>query len=404
MEEQALADLKVVEWGNFISAPYCTKLLADMGAEVIKVEMPGVGDEARQHGPFPDDIPHSEKSGLFLYLNANKFGITLDPAKETGKEILCKLLQSTDIFVENRPLTFMRELNLDFDHLKEINPRLIMTSITPFGHTGPYRNWKGHDINCCALGGITKTIGYAQQEPLTPPLQQGHYQAGLMAAIATLLASLAREKDGEGMHVDISEAECWATFHIGIGIQSFIEEGRVRKRSGHFSPHRPYPDVVLPCKDGYICIDTPQNRQWKKFLDLMGNPPWANDPIFEDRIKTADEHWQKADAYLNEWLMNHTKEELFELCQRNRLPAGPVRTVEEVVKDRQLKERGYFIEMDHPYTGKLKYPGACYQFSLTPSLTRRPAPCLGEHNRDILCGRLGYSKSDLVALRRCEVI
>jgi len=404
MGEQALADLKVVEWGNFVSAPYCTKLLAEMGAEVIKIEAPNNGDESRRYGPFPDDCPDAEKSGLFLYLNTNKLGITLDPSKKTGKEILVKLLQSADIFVENQPPDLVKELELDFDHFKMLNSRIIVTSIAPFGQNGPYRNWKGYDINCCALGGIARTIGYPQREPLTPPLNQGHYQAGLMAAIATLLALFARDKNGKGIHVDISEAECWATFHIGMGIQPFIEEGRVRKRSGHFSPHRPYPDTVLPCKDGYVCIDTPQNRQWKRFLEVMGNPQWSKDSIFEDRINTADEHWEKADAYLSEWLTGYTKEEIFDLCQRNRIPAAPVRTVEEVVKDIQLRERGYFIEIDHPIAGKLKYPGTSYQFSLTPSIVRMPAPSLGEHNQHILCNRLGFSKSDLVALRKCEVI
>ena len=178
----------------------------------------------------------------------------------------------------------------------------------------------------------------------------------------------------------------------------------MRKRSGHFSPHRPYPDTVLPCKDGYVCIDAPQNRQWKRLLEVMGNQKWAKDSIFEDRINTADEHWEKADAYLSEWLATNTKEEIFEICQRSRIPAAPIRTVEEVIGDTQLKERGYFIEIDHPCAGKLKLPGTSYQFSLTPALVRRPAPRLGEHNQDIFCSRLGYSKSDLVALRRCEVI
>lgn len=404
MDEQALGNLRVVEWGNFISAPYCTKLLADMGAEVIKIELPDTGDEARKYGPFPGDAPDSEKSGLFLYLNTNKLGITLNPTKVTGKDILRKLLKTADIFVENQPIHLMQELKLDFDHLKEINPRMIVTSITPFGQSGPYKSWKGYDINCCALGGIAKTIGYPQREPLTPPQNQGCYQAGLMAAIGTLFALFARDKNGKGVHLDISEAECWATFHIGIGIQTFIEEGRVRRRSGHFSPHRPYPDTVLPCKDGYVCIDTPQNRQWKKLLEVMGNPKWSKDPIFEDRITAADEHWEKADAYMSEWLMMHTKEEVFKLCQGNGVPAAPIRTVEEVVGDAQLKERNYFAEVDDPNRGKYKFPGTGYRFSQTPALFRRPAPRLGEHNHDIFCNRLGYSEADLVAWREGEVI
>jgi crotonobetainyl-CoA:carnitine CoA-transferase CaiB-like acyl-CoA transferase len=153
-----------------------------------------------------------------------------------------------------------------------------------------------------------------------------------------------------------------------------------------------------------MCFDTPQNRQWRRFLEVLGNPEWANDPIFEDRIKTSDEYGDKADAYLSEWLMQHTKEEIFKLYQDNRVPVAPIKTVEEIVNDEHLKERNYFVEIDHPHVGRLKYPGVGYKFSRTPFTVRRPAPCLGEHNEEVYCGRLGYSKADLVTLRRAGVI
>jgi crotonobetainyl-CoA:carnitine CoA-transferase CaiB-like acyl-CoA transferase len=404
MGQQALSGLKAVEWGNFIAAPFCTELLAQLGAEVLKIEPPGAGDEARRYGPFPSDIPHPEKSGLFLCLNANKFGITLDPTKLTGREILLRLLQNADIFVVNQPQLDFEQLKLDFDSLKKANQKLIMVSITPFGETGPYKDWKGYDLNCCALSGITNTIGYPNREPLTPPLHQGHHQAGLMAATAIMLAVMQRDKTGEGRYIDLAEADAWATVHIGIGIQSYIEEGRVRRRSGHISPHRPYPDEVLPCKDGFVCIDTPQNRQWRRFLELMGNPEWANDPIFADRIQTSDEYYQQADAYLSEWLMQHTKPEIFNLCQDARVPAAPVRTVDEVVNDEHMKQRGFFVQIDHPDAGKLTYPGVCYKFSKTPYTVQQPAPRLGEHNKEIYFQQLGYSKEDLVALQQEEII
>lgn len=219
-----------------------------------------------------------------------------------------------------------------------------------------------------------------------------------------MIALFERDRSGKGLHVDLSLIESWATFHIGVAAQTFISDGRVRRRSGHRALHRPYPDEVLPCKDGYVCIDTPQNRQWQRLLQVMGNPEWAKDPIFNDRIQTADEYSDKADAYLIEWLMQHTKEEIFKVCQDNRIPVAPIRTVEEAVNDAQLKTRGFFVEIDHPDTGKLKYPGACYQLSATPFTIRRPAPRLGEHNEEIFCQRLGYSKENLVALKRGEII
>ena len=279
-----------------------------------------------------------------------------------------------------------------------------MTSITPYGQTGPYSKWKGYDINCCALGGIAATLGYPDREPITCPLSQGDYQAGLCAAIATMIALFQRDRTNKGSHIDLSEAECWATFHIGVGIQAYLSEGRVRRRSGHRSLHRPYPDEVLPCKDGYVCIDTPQKRQWLRFLDLMGNPGWAKDSIFKDRIQTTDEYGDKADAYLTGWLMEHTKEEIFKLCQDNKVPAAPINTVAEVVNDEHLKARSYFVEINHPHTGKLRYPSGCYRFSSSSSVTQRPAPCLGEHNEEVYCEQLGYSEADLRALKRAEVI
>ena len=404
MAERALTDLKIVECGSFISAAYCTKLMADLGAEVIKVEPPNTGDEARHYGPFPGDIPDSEKSGLFLWLNTNKSGVTIDPSKPKGRELLLELLEDADVFVQNYPTRLLKKLKLDFNSLKKVNPRLIVTSITPYGQTGPYRNWKGYDINCGALGGISASMGYPDREPLSCPLFQGDYQAGLDASIATMIALFQRDITGSGMNVDISEAECWATFHVGVGMQAFVEEGRVRRRSGHVSPHRPFPDEVLPCKDGYVCIDTPQKKQWARLLDIMGNPEWANDPIFENRIQTTDQHIEQADAYLTGWLKQYTKEELFKMCQDNKIPLAPIKTVEEVVNDEHLKEREYFVDVDHPRVGKLKFPGVSYKFSETPFTIESHAPCLGEHNEQVLCGRMGYSRDDLIALRRAEVI
>lgn len=405
MSEKALTEVRVIEWGEFIAAPFCAELLAQMGADVIKIEPPRVGDEARRYGPFPNDIPHPEKSGLFLYLNVNKLGITLDPVKPQGREILLKLLGDADVFVVNQPQMDLKQLKLGYDSLRKINPRLIVTLITPFGVSGPYKDWKGYDINCCAMGGITNTIGYPGRTPLTPPLHQGHHQAGLMAAIAIMLALLNRDITGLGALIDQAETDAWSTVHIGIGIQPYVEEGRIRRRSGHFSAHRPYPDTVLPCKDGAVCIDAPQKRQWRRLLEAIGNPEWAEDPIFEDRIKTSDEHHEKADAYLGQWLMQHTKAEIFKILQDARVPAAPLRTIEDIANDQHLRQRGFFREVEHPEAGKLShYPGVCYVSSKTAYAVQRPAPLLGQHNEEVYCRWLGYSKQDLNAWQREEVI
>lgn len=403
MVKQALDNLQVLEWGDFISAPFCTEMLAQLGAEVIKIEPP-CGDEARNYGPFPGDKPDSEKSGLFLYLNLDKSGITLDPEKPAGREILFKILEDTDVFVVNQPQLDLVSLGLDYEALNERFPKLIMTVITPFGDSGPYRDWKGYDINACSLGGITSTIGHPGLAPLSPPLHQGHHQAGLMAAIAIMLAVLNRDKTGKGSFIDQSESDVWATIHIGIYLQAFVNGGAARKRSGHYVPQA-YVDAVLPCKDGSVCIDTPQKRQWLRFMEAIGNPEWMNDPIFEDRNKTTNEHLEEADRYLSQWLMQHDKEEIFRTLQDARVPSAPVRTVDELLSDPHMKQREFFVSVEHPAAGKLNsYPGVPYKYSKKPGRTARPAPLLGEHNEEIYCGQLGYAKDELSRLKEDEVI
>ena len=343
MSERALSGLKVVELGNFISAPYCTKMMADLGAEVIKVEPPGSGDKSRQHGPFLNNEPHPEKSGLYLYLNTNKLGITLNVKTRTGQKILKRLLEDADVFVENNPPRQMAELGLGYESLKKVNPRLIVTSITPFGQTGPYRDYKGHAINTAGLGGQSMRTGEFDREPLSPPLSQSHYQSGAMGATATMGAIFARRSTGEGQHVDISEAEVWATIHLGHGVHLGVFEGRKSMRSGHRTISV-YPWCILSCKDGYMCLIAIQGFQWKRFLEAMGSPPWMTDPRFRDRIMVALEHADEMDALVEALIIDKTKDELFEICRRNQITFAPVRNIAEVASDNHFAERGYFVE------------------------------------------------------------
>ena len=403
MAEQALAGLKVVEYGGFISAPYCTKLMADMGAEVIKVEEPGAGDESRRHGPFPDDVPHLERSGLFLYLNGNKKGVTLNLRTPTGREMLEGIIRDADVFVENQPAGDMAELGLDHSTLQSVNPRLIVTSISPFGQTGPYRDCKGYALNTAGLGGQTMRTGEAGREPLAPALSQSHYQGGSMGAAATMGALFARMATGKGQHVDISEAEVWATIHHGHGVHLGVFEGRKSVRAGHRTISV-YPWCILPCKDGYMCLIAIQGYQWKRFLEAMGTPEWMGDPRFENRIVMAMEHADELDALVMTWLLDHTKDEIFQICREKQITFAPIRDLAEVATDPHFEEREYFVEIDRRHVGTMKYPGAPYRLSETPWQLKSPAPTLGEHNEEIYCGRLGYSKEDLARLRSGNII
>jgi crotonobetainyl-CoA:carnitine CoA-transferase CaiB-like acyl-CoA transferase len=403
LADQALSGLKVVECGSFISAPYCGKLMADLGAEVIKVEEPGTGDEARGYGPFPGDVPHSERSGLFLYLNGNKLGVTLNVRTATGRQILVDLLKEADVFVENNPPAEMSSLGLDYAALAAINPRLIVTSITAFGQSGPYRDKKGYALNTAGLGGQTMRTGEAGREPLAPALWQSHFQGGSMGAAATMGAVLARLGSGKGQHVDISEAEVWATIHHGHGVHLGVFEGRKSIRAGHRTISV-YPWCILPCKDGYMCLIAIQGYQWKRFLEAMGMPAWTNEERFQNRIIMAMEHADEADALVTTWLLDHTKDEIFQICRDKQITFAPVRSVAEVADAAHFKERAYFVEMDRPHTGSLQYPGAPYMLSETPWRLKAPAPTLGQHNEEVYSGRVGYSEEELVTLRRGNII
>lgn len=399
--------VKVVEYGNFIAAPYCAKLMADLGAEVIKVEEPHVGDEARHYGPFPGDVPHPERSGLFLFLNTNKLGITLNVKTGTGKKILRDLLRGADIFVENNPAKTMRRVGFDWRSLKKINPRLIMVSITPFGQTGPYRDYKAYAINCSAGGGFSIGFGEPNREPLRMPLSLDNINSGVVGAIGGLAALIARSKTGRGQHVDVSEMESWISLLTGVSVFAYIVYGLRKGRMGHRQPG-PYPRTTLPCKDGYISMLALQGYQWRRFLEIVGGgkiPDWyANDPRFKDRLVAGRDYADQLDSLLSPWLMAHTRDEIFRICLGADVPFAPVRYMDEVLNDAHLEERNFFVKVDHPETGMLKYPGAPYIFSKTPWKIECHAPLLGEHNEKIFCKRLGYSKEDLVQFRRGGII
>lgn len=404
MAQQALAGLRVLEYGQFISAPDCAKRMADLGAEVIKIEQPGVGDEARRYGPFPNDVPHSERSGLFLYLNTNKLGITLDLRTTTGKKIFKDLIKDTDIFVENNPPSFIKEMGIDYPLLKEINERLIMTSITAYGQTGPYKDYKGYDLNIQTFGGITSRIGSPEREPIVFPLCQGDFQSAVSAAAATMVAVFARETTGRGQHVDISASQVISAIQGGASAASWRFRGIPSVRQGPRGTGALWPYGVFPCKDGYMGVMTLEDHHWDSFVEAMGTPEWTQDPRFQDRQSRA-EHIDELDARLIGLLMDYTKEELLDICQfKNRTSFLPVYNAKDLVEGEQLKARDWFVDIDHPETGTLKYPGAPAKLSKTPWEITRRAPLLGEHNEEVLCRRLGYSTESLVEMRRTGVI
>jgi len=402
MPKRALEGVKVLELCQAVAGPYCTKLLADLGAEVVKIERPGGGDVARSLPPFFHDIPHPERSGLFLYLNTNKLGVTLNVATATGKDIFQELVKQADILVEDNPPQWMTKQGLDYESLQEINPRLIMTSITPFGQTGPYRDYKAYPLNVFHCGGEGYLTPGGVENVGRPPLKVGgflvEYDSGLSAAIAILAALYWRRKSGGGQRIDISKQESLMALNRLDMVRS-ANEGEVITRAKQGVPY----GGALPCKDGYTVFITWESVQWDRLVAFMENPEWANDDKFEDyadRVK----HGELLNALLTEWLVNHTQEELYHEGQAAGVPFAMVYTSKDLVDSAHLKARGFFVEIDHPKTGKVKYPSAPYQFSETPWQVIRPAPLLGEHNEEIFVRRLGHRREELAKLGAAGVI
>ncbi len=400
--KSALGDVRVIEYGHHLSAPYCAKLLADLGAEVIKVEEPDQGDIARRRGPFLGDIPGKERSGLFLYLNTNKLGVTLNFEKMTGKEIFKRLLKNADILIEDTKPGKMEALGLSYKDLKSLNPSLIMTSITPFGLTGPYKDYKGSELIGWHMGGAglmnPRFAGTAEQEPLRA-MQMASFMTGNIAAVATMCALHARKHTGIGQQVDVSQQESMLVSLGAYNVYWPYEHRSVsRVTRAEYAPLH-----CLKCKDGWVMANLVEEHHWRKFVEVMGNPEWANLELFKDAHGRA-EHWESLESLIMEWTMRYTKTEIFEASRAQGIPVGPSNSIPEVLESRQLNERDFFIDVAHPETGKLIYPGAPYKFSKTPWAVGRPAPLLGQHNVDIYCKRLGYSKQELVKMYQAGVI
>jgi crotonobetainyl-CoA:carnitine CoA-transferase CaiB-like acyl-CoA transferase len=403
MTPMALSGLKVLEFGEFVSAPYCGRLLAGLGADVIKIEKPGAGDSARQWGPFPQDIPNPEKSGLYLFLNMSKKSITLDVETAAGKKIFKDLVKQTNVLVEANSRKKMKRLGFDYKSLIAVNPSLIMTSITAFGQTGPFRDYRACDLinthmSGMAFGNPAEGVDDPEtQPPLKQPAHTGDFMIGLTSGVATMEAVVGQKRGGPGQHVDISAQEALASvgrqelaFWVGAHMPVTRQKGR-KQRGG----------ILYPSSDGWVCIWA--GPFMNKLIKMIGDPDWAKTDLFLDNDLRM-QHMDEFNALIGAWTSEHTSAQIEQAGIDFGVPCSPVRTPLDVVSDPQLDFRKFFVELDHPVAGTLKYPGAPYKFSASPWTARSAAPLLGQHNREIYGDMLGYSKEDLLRLERDGVI
>ena len=397
MTTGALSGISVLELGSMVAAPYCAKLLADLGADVVKVEPPGLGDPARRRGPFPDDVPHLERSALFLYLNTSKRGVTLELQSETGRNIFRDLVRDVDVLIEDWAPGALEGVGLGHSQLEEVNPRLIVSSITPFGQTGPYRAFRSHHLNLYHAGGHSspfRLVFGAEDRP--PPKAGGYlgdYDAGLTAAIGTIAAVIGRGASGRGQHVDLSKQEAMMCMErVDIGRLTNDPNPQPRRMVGG----------LTSAKDGYLMVTPLEKHQWESLIRAMGEPEWSKAEWCKEEAGRL-EHAAEAKEHLDEWAAQHTRDEIYHACQAEGTPAGPVRNVAEVQSWEQAKAREFFAEIHHPVAGTLTYPTAPYRFSKTP-WAGSSAPLLGEHNAEVYCDGLGYSRQDLARLSAAGVV
>ena len=396
----ALSGLRVLEIGAMVAAPYCGKLLSLLGADVVKVEPPKVGDPSRRRGPFPGDVPHPERSGTFLYLNTGKRGVTLDVDDPQGSDMLRQLAADADVILHDFPPSLAASRGMRRDSLAKINPSIIVAAITPFGSTGPNAEYAARDVNVFHAGGEGNLLpnGLALDTfPDRAPIRAGgtmaSYQGGLTAAVGVLAAAIAQWADGTGQAVDSSMQE--AQLAIGyLPMQRLEAEGVVETRFSRFFRM----GGVMPASDGYIELLTLESRQWEGLVRLLGDPEWATPEKFRDPAT----HGPEINENLRRWTSGHTREWLYREGQAHGVPIAPYLSPLEVYQSPQQRERGFFIEVPHPDAGPYKYAGSPFRMSGTPPQVRR-APLLGEHNAGVY-GALGYSLEDLTVLARSEVI
>jgi crotonobetainyl-CoA:carnitine CoA-transferase CaiB-like acyl-CoA transferase len=394
-----LHGLRILDLTSGVAGPWCTKLLADYGADVIKVERPGTGDRSRGHGRFPGGVPHPEKSALFLWLNTSKRGVTLDIETATGRALLLRLAAGCDAVVHDfRPADLAR-LRLSHEVFAAANPRIASTSVTAFGQSGPYADYVSTNIASYAAGGQHYLTGDADREPLQNGGYQAEYQAGTWAFGATVAAILDARTQGVGQQAEVAGVEVQAAIlEIYLPDYAYRKSDVLTTRRGNMSSAVV---GIYPALDGHIGIHA-MPKNWPQLVQALDAEWMAEDERFVDnraRLRNNDD----LSAQLFIWSTGVTKREAYERAGRFRAPISPVNTVRDLLESEHLESRGFFREVAHPVAGTLRYPSPGARTPATPA-ELRPAPLLGQHNVDVFGGLLGLTPREIAILRAAGVV
>ncbi|WP_260284986.1 CaiB/BaiF CoA transferase family protein [Peribacillus aracenensis] len=392
----ALSRIKVLDLSRVVAGPVCTSILGDLGADIIKVEGPDIVDETRTW--FPPDIENI--SLYYMAVNRNKRAITVNLKTKEGIQIIKKLIQESDVVVENFKTGTMERLGLGYENLKALNPKIIHCSITGFGHTGPYKQLPGYDFLAQAMSGFMSVNGASDGAPVKAGIAMADLYAGLYATISVLAALEARNHSGRGQHCDISLMDSMVASLLNIGT-GFLNTGNLPKRYGNQHPTLvPYQNFQT--KDKEIIIAVGNDRQFQRFCSLIN----AEELPQDERFATANAriiYREELIPILQEVILTKTADEWLGIFQENNIPCGPINTLERVFIDEQVLERQMIQEVEHPSVGIVKLLGSPLKLSDTPVTIERHPPLHGEHTEEVLM-ELGYDKEEIKSFMEDKVI
>ncbi|MDF1500596.1 MAG: CoA transferase [Anaerolineales bacterium] len=400
----ALEGVRVIDLTRAMAGPYCTMMLADLGADVIKIERPRSGDESRGWGP-PFVGPPAEnapgESAYFLSVNRNKRSITLNLKSEQGLEVVQRLISKSDILVENFRTGVLDEMGLGVIQAQKVNPALIYCSISGYGRTGPYADRPGYDVIIQAEGGMMGITGPKEGPPSRVGVPIVDITSGMFAASSILAALHARQRTGRGQHIDVSLFDTQTALLTNVAA-NYLIGGQPPERMGNDHPNlAPY--AAFPASDKWFVVGVANEMQWERFCKVIGQPDLQVDPRFRtngDRVQHRDE----LSAILEEKFSQRKAQDWLASFMQAGLPCGPINDIGEVFEHPQVEARRLIIESDHPSAGTLRLTGFPYKLSDTPPALRLPPPRLGEHTEDVLVDLLGYQLADLSAFRQNNAI
>jgi CoA:oxalate CoA-transferase len=395
---QALDDVRIVDLTRVIAGPYATTLLGDMGAQIIKVELPGRGDDARYGYPAVDGVPI-----VFLALNRNKKGITLDVRKPQGAELFRRLVRDADVVVENFAAGTMDKWGLGYEALAKINPRLIYATLSGFGQTGPYAQRTSYDIIAQAMGGLMAMTGFPDGPPTRGGGALGDFIGGVFTATGILTALHYRDRTGRGQLVDVSNMDAvfsmvdnWATVH-GM-------TGRLPERVGNRHPFTA-PYDCFKAADGYVVIGVGNSLLFRTLMVAIGKPELAQDRRFKSAPARLERH-DEVNALVGDWVKDRTVDEVMEILGPNgaNIPCAPVMTMDRLMTDPQIRAREMVVNLPHASLGQIPVSGVPFKLSESPGQLAHLGPDLGQHNDEIYRGRLGLTEAEIQQLHADGVI